>query len=197
MKIVIVAGFLSLLFVGIVSLFWRNEWIYNLPTPVPEKYQPVNPGTTIDLPANLKTGSKPLFLHFFNPDCPCSRFNMKYFRTLVNQYRGQVDFVIVALNDKGYTEKNIQDKFDVRIPVLFDSSIAVRCGVYSTPQAVILDAARKLYYRGNYNRSRYCSDTKSNYAQQALEGLLRKKVDLRFDHFALTAYGCRLPNCNK
>ena len=188
---------MSLIFVGIAFLFWRNEWIYNLPTPVPEKYRPVDTGATIDLPANLRSGSKPLFLHFFNPDCPCSRFNMAHFRALVNQYGGQVDFVIVVLNNSTYTEKDIQRKYDLRIPVLFDSSIAVSCGVYSTPQAAILDPARKLYYRGNYNRSRYCADPKTNYAQQALEGLLQKRMGLRFDRFALTAYGCRLPNCKK
>ena len=205
----LVIGFLSLVFLGIAFLFWRNEWIYNLPTPVPEKYQPVNTGATIDLPASLQLSStlqsssafsparKPLFLHFFNPDCPCSRFNMTYFKTLVNQYGSRVDFAIVVLNNEDYTAKRVQDKYGLGIPVFFDSSIAVRCGVYSTPQAVILDADRKLYYRGNYNRSRYCTDPKSNYAQQALDGLLQKKIDLHFDRFALTAYGCRLPNCKK
>jgi hypothetical protein len=209
MKKHFVIGFLSLIFLGIALLFWRNEWIYNLPTPVPATYRPVDPGATVDLPASLKLSStlqssptlspapKPLFLHFFNPDCPCSRFNMTYFKTLVKQYGSQVDFAIVVLNDRGYTEEQVQRKYDLRIPVLFDSSIAARCGVYSTPQAVILDPARKLYYRGNYNRSRYCTDAKSNYAQQALDGLLRKRIGLRFDQFALTAYGCRLPNCKK
>jgi hypothetical protein len=197
MKKGLVIGILSLLSMGIAFLFWRNEWIYNLPTPIPEKYRPVDPGTIVDLPSYLNSGSKPLFLHFFNPDCPCSRFNMTHFKTLVNQYGRQVDFVIVVLNNSDYTEKEVQHKYDLQIPVLFDSSIAVRCGVYSTPQAVILDPAHKLYYRGNYNRNRYCTDAKTNYAQQALEGLLRKRTDLRFDRFALTAYGCRLPNCKK
>ena len=54
MKKRLVIGFLSLIFLGIAFLFWRNEWIYNLPTPVPEKYQPVGRGATIDLPASLQ-----------------------------------------------------------------------------------------------------------------------------------------------
>jgi AhpC/TSA family len=197
MKKGLVVGFLSLVFLGIALLFWRNEWIYNLPTPVPEEYRAVSLGTRIDLPGDLKSGSKPLFLHFFNPDCPCSRFNMTYFKALVKQYGCQVDFVIVVMNNADYTEKEVQNKYGLPIPVFFDSSIAALCGVYSTPQAVILDPDRKLYYRGNYNKSRYCTDAKSNYAQLALEGLLRKRTDLLFDRFALTAYGCRLPNCKK
>ena len=122
---------------------------------------------------------------------------MTYFKTLVAQYGNRVDFAIVVMNNDAYTEKEIRDKYDLHIPVLFDSLVAVRCGVSSTPQAVIIDPAHKLYYRGNYNRSRYCTDAQTNYAQMALDGLLQRRDYLRFDRFALTAYGCRLPNCQK
>lgn len=197
MRKFIVTSCLTLSLLGILGLFWRNEWVYNQPTPVPASYHPIGFGTTLDLGGYLKPSGKPQFLHFFNPDCPCSRFNMTYFKTLVAQYGSRVDFTIVVMNNDRYTEKDILDKYDLHIPVLFDSLVAVRCGVYSTPQAVIVDPAHKLYYRGNYNRSRYCTDTKTNYAQMALDGLLQRRDYLRFDQFALTAYGCRLPNCQK
>jgi hypothetical protein len=95
-----------------------------------------------------------------------------------------------------YTEKEIQDKYDLTIPVYFDSSLAAGCGVYSTPQAVIINGDQQLHYRGNYNKSRYCTDKKTNYAQIALEALLYKQP-LAFDAFATKAYGCQLPTCNK
>jgi hypothetical protein len=186
-----------LIFAGIISLFWRNEWIYSLPTPVPARYKPVDTGSAIDLAGKVKLGNRPVFLHFFNPDCPCSRFNISYFRSLVKQYGKEVDFGIVVMSNKNYTAVEIQDKFGFPLPVSFDTTIAVACGVYSTPQAVIISAGHKLYYRGNYNKSRYCTDRNSNYAQMALEALLKKNSNLVFDRFALTAYGCRLPNCNK
>ena len=189
---------LSLLFLGIIGLFWRNEWVYNLPTPVPENYKTVNPGSIIDFAGKFQSDNdRPLFLHFFNPDCPCSRFNITHFKSLVKQYDKEVDFRIVVMNNKDYTAREIQDKFDIQIPVSFDSAIAVSCGVYSTPQAVIISADHKLFYRGNYNKSRYCTDKKSNYAQIALEGLLHRNSNFVFDRFALTAYGCQLPKCTK
>lgn len=189
---------LSLLFLGIMGLFWHNEWVYNLPTPVPENYKTVNPGSTIDFAGKFQSDNdRPLFLHFFNPDCPCSRFNITHFKSLVKQYGKEVDFRIVVMNNKDYTAREIQDKFDIQIPVSFDSTIAVSCGVYSTPQAVIISADHKLFYRGNYNKSRYCTDKKSNYAQIALEGLLHRNSNFVFDRFALTAYGCQLPKCTK
>jgi Iodothyronine deiodinase len=197
MRKAIIIVFLSLLFGGIIALFWHNEWVYSLPTKVPENYRPVDTGSVIDLNGKFQSGNRPLFLHFFNPDCPCSRFNITHFKTLVRQYGKDVDFGIVVLTAKEYTAAQIQDKLGIRIRVSFDSSVAAACGVYSTPQAVIITADHKLYYRGNYNKSRYCTDKNSNYAQIALDGLLHISATPVFDRFALTAYGCRLPGCKK
>lgn len=186
---------LALLFTGVVAVFWYSEFVYSLPTPMPESYKDVKKGTVINLNRKLAPDSKPVLLHFFNPDCPCSRFNMKHFKELVKQYKDQVNFTIVLMTDKDYTEPEIQDTYKLRIPVVKDSSLAAMCGVYSTPQAVILNSDHTLYYRGNYNRTRYCTDKKTNYAQIALEGLLKRKPTYAFDKFALKAYGCELPGC--
>lgn len=181
----------------IVTVFWYNEWIYTLPTPVPENYKTIDTGTEINNTFNLQQNGKPVFLHFFNPDCPCSKFNISHFKFLVKQYSNEVNFAIVVISNKSYTAKQIQDKFSLQTTVLFDTSIAVSCGVYSTPQAVIIDGNHKLFYRGNYNRTRYCTDQKSNYAQIALYGLLHNNRHLIFNRYALQAYGCKLPNCTK
>ena len=192
---------LILIFGGISFLFWHNEWKYSLPTPVPQNYHPVEPGTLISIKNVLKPGdtSKPVLLHFFNPDCPCSRFNITHFKSLVKQYDSKINFVIIALlgNGKSYTSKDIQERFDLSVPVLFDSAIAASCGVYSTPQAALIGADHRLYYRGNYNKSRYCTDKKSNYAQMAIDSLLDKNAGPSFGDAAIKSYGCELPVCNK
>lgn len=198
MKKLLVMGWLMVLLSAIGALFWYNEWVYHLPTPVPHNYKPVYPGQFISLTGPLNNDySKPVFLHFFNPDCPCSRFNITTFQSLVRQYGSQVNFVIVIMSKKTFTVKAIQDKFDMKIPVLFDPSVAINCGVYSTPQAVLLDAEHKLYFRGNYNSSRYCTNEKTGFAKIAVAGLLRDHARLVFSPLALKAYGCQLPNCTR
>ncbi len=197
-KKVFVITWLLLLFSAAGALFWYTDWRYQLPTPVPKNYRPVNTGQIIPLDSAFASiGSKPIFLHFFNPDCPCSRFNMAHFKSLVRQYGSRVDFVIVVMSRKSFTVQAIQDKFDVQLPVLFDASLATSCGVYSTPQAVILDRQHRLYYRGNYNSSRYCSDEKTSYAKIALAGFLNEQRRMAFSPLALKAYGCSLPGCGK
>lgn len=183
MKKGLILIWLTLLFTMIVTLFWRNEYVYSLPTPVPKNLKAVRLGDDIDIPNILHSTSKPVFLHFFNPDCPCSKFNITHFKSLVKQYSNEITFVIVAMNKGTKTAKDIQNKFDLSLPVLFDKSIATSCGVYSTPQAVIISPDQKLYYRGNYNRARYCTDKKRNYAQQALDSLLHNRKVL-FNQFA-------------
>jgi hypothetical protein len=195
MKKGIVLAWIAALFGGIGLLFWYQDWKYKLPTPVPENYNNINTGKKIEL-SFYRDDQKPVFLHFFNPRCPCSRFNMKHFKTLVRQYAGNVDFTIVVLSNKNYTEKEIQEKFDLDIPVRFDAALADSCGVYSTPQAVIIDKDHQLYYRGNYNKTRYCADKKSEYARIALDALL-ENTTIPFDPFLVKAYGCELPNCTK
>ncbi|SMD06505.1 DUF6436 domain-containing protein [Pedobacter nyackensis] len=198
MKKWIVITWLILLFSAVAALFWYSDWVYQQPTPVPENYQTTNFGQLITLKAPLAAlKNKPLFLHFFNPDCPCSRFNIKNFKSLVKQYNTQVNFSVVVMTTKNYTIEEIQKKFDLNIPVLFDSAIATSCGVYSTPQAVLLDNDHKLYYRGNYNKSRYCTEEKTNYAKMAITGLLNDHATIAFNKSALQAYGCQLPNCTK
>lgn len=191
----------GLLLLGSVTcfLFWYYDWKYTRPTPVPEKYAVVNPGQRIDIPERILPGhTKPIFLHFFNPDCPCSRFNIPHFKSLVARYGYKVDFAVVLMaKDKDYTAAQIQQRFSLDVPVIKDTSLAALCGVYATPQAVLLGTDHTLYYRGNYNRSRYCTNENSNYAQMAIDSLLQHNPHPVFNRYALTAYGCSLPTCNK
>jgi thiol-disulfide isomerase/thioredoxin len=192
-------SWLLLLFSGIFLVFWYNEWIYSLPTPVPGNYKDVSLGTNIRLPQNIHPADdKPVFIHFFNPDCPCSRFNIPEFKSLVEEYGDKMNFAVIVMTDEqNYTIEKIQNKLKIVTPVSFDRSLAASCGVYSTPQAVIIDPDGKLYYRGNYNKSRYCTDRQSNFARMAIDSVLAGMHRPVFSLAAVKAYGCQMPGCNK
>src|SRR3982750_1402211 len=145
MRKIAVTAWLLVLLTTIIALFWHNEWVYSLPTPVPKNFRAVNPGTVIDVTNKLpfKT-DQPVLLHFYNPDCPCSRFNIPHFRSLVNKYGDKIRFVIVAVTRKKITASEISNRFDLNVPVLIDSTLAAECGVYSTPQAAIIDTGKRL-----------------------------------------------------
>ena len=197
-KKILVGLWISSLFCAIAFLFWQNEIKYTLPTPVPKNYHAIAMGSTIDLGKCWMTNNKPIFIHFFNPDCPCSRFNIPHVSGLIKKYGDRINFKIVVLNQhKDFSIAEIQKKFDCNIPVYFDEKMALKCGVFSTPQAVIMDGSYRLYYRGNYNKTRYCTNADSNYAQMAIDSLLEQTKSPSFDALALRAYGCALPKCTK
>ena len=140
-----------------------------MPTPIPQNFHQIAIGSKVDLKCCL-TDNRPIFIHFFNPDCPCSRFNIPHVSGLIKKYGDRINFKIVVLNKKmNFTIEEIQKKFDAKIPVYFDKEIAENCGVFSTPQAVIVDPSHNLYYRGKYNKTRYCTNEDSNYSQMAIE----------------------------
>jgi hypothetical protein len=199
MKKLILFSWLAVLLATISYVLWHEDWKYSLPTPVPENYNASKPVDGKYLASRVMPGSKdPIFLHFFNPACPCSRFNVPHFKSLVNKYGDQLKFAIVVMSaDREYTADEIREKFDLNLPVFFDRAIADSCGVYSTPQAVLLDTDRNLYYRGNYNRSRFCTDKQTNFAQMAVDSLLSDRKVLITDKAALKSYGCCLPKCTK
>ncbi len=196
-KTFLLVAWLTVLTACIVSLFWYNEWRYMQPTPLPVNYHAVLPGASLDFtPYKIVKTNRPVFLHFFNPDCPCSRFNITHFKQLVNKYKNQIQFEIVVVSkNKALTAEKIRHTFSLQLPIHFDTTLATVCGVYSTPQAVIVTANHKLYYRGNYNKTRYCTDERSNYALMAIDSLLAGEDVPDLSKAASRSYGCALPKC--
>src|SRR5215212_5152300 len=101
---------LTVIFSVIALLFWYNEWVYGLPTPVPASYEEVKHGTTIHLEKFIQVErDKPVFLHFFNPSCPCSKFNIPHFKSLVKKYGTEATFAIAVMSKDKYTAEEIRD----------------------------------------------------------------------------------------
>jgi hypothetical protein len=197
MKKVVLIVILAGIVVSIVGIFWYQEAQYLLPTPIPVGYKVVKPEELIQfdsaLIASTDKHSKPKLLHFFSPECPCSRFNLKHFKALNKNYNKEIDFyVVVDSEDKVESAKGLIDN-EVTIIVDRDKKLAAACGVYSTPQAAILQTSNRLYFRGNYNRSRYCTNKESNFVQMALDSLVADKQPPIFNELATTSYGCSIP----
>jgi len=186
-RIIVVCCFLVVAVVAMGTVFWEQELKYNIPTPVPTHYKSVAVGSPIDQTPLPHTGA--YFLHFYNPDCPCSRFNAKHIKSLIRQFGDSVSMAIVVPNQKDL--EKAEREFEGQIFIVDDDNkIANACGVYATPQAAIIDYDGKLFYRGNYNRSRYCTTKATNFAELSLIALLRKQPSPVFGLLATQSYGC-------
>lgn len=195
MKKVVLVVILSGILLAIVGIFWYQELQYLMPTPVPVGYKVVKPEELIKYDTVLlqQEHEKPKLLHFFNPECPCSRFNLKHFHALNKEYGDDIDFYVVV--DSEEKIEQAKELFDSHVTIVVDQGekLAKACGVYSTPQAAIIQASNRLYFRGNYNRSRYCTNKDSNFVQMALDSLIAKKEPPVFIELATNSYGCSIP----
>ncbi len=197
-RIAVVLGVFAFSFATVAAAFWYGDFRYDLPTPRPAGLVQSARGTK--LPVELWVQSepvekRPVLLHFFNPECPCTRFNVEHVRALHSRFGASVLFVAVAQSnqeDDAELAESVR-RLDFGFPYVKDPDgrIAAQAGVYSTPQAVLVNEHHELVYRGNYNVSRYCTDPRTEFVRLALESL-------RVPHGATPpdapAYGCTLPS---
>ncbi len=194
MRIAGVTFLLLIVFSTIGTIFWYQEVQYLLPTPQPKNYHAILPNEPIKIDTTLisEQHSKPKLFHFFSPDCPCSRFNIKHFLTLKRKYKNEIDFYAVVTDEQKISSAKKMLDDDIIILIDREEKLAKACGVYSTPQAAILQTDNKLFFRGNYNKARYCTNKNSNFVQMALDSLVAKKNPPHFSELATDSYGCVL-----
>ncbi len=197
-RILIFTVALSMISLTIGWLFWEQEVKYALPTPIPTNFVDIEIRQTIDLSNYIEINQgKNTLLHFFSDNCACSRFNMKEFERLAKKYEDDIDFFVVIQSDKQEDLEEFKSDYELDILTILDKdgSISDICGIYATPQAVIIDEQSKLYYKGNYNKARFCTRKETRFVQVALDNLLQGEELPPYVELAVTQpYGCTLPS---
>ena len=194
-KIVVLAIALPLIFFTIGYLLWIKEMQYALPTKVPENYVKVKVLEKVGLQEAFgESNGKPFFIHYYNPYCPCSKFNFSYYKSLTDKYKNKFNlFLVIREIDRDIIDE-LREKIKTEVTLIVDEEgeIAKQTGVYSTPQAVLLNPDYTLYFRGNYNRSIYCTTKGYNYAEMAMDSIIAGAIAPDLGYFAITSYGCSL-----
>jgi hypothetical protein len=198
-KQIVAIGASIALFGTAVSAFWYQDWRYSLPTPRPENLVQPGFGEALDAENVLdrRFAGRPLVIHVVNPDCPCSVFNREHMQTLVRRFGDRVTFVaLVQGSEDSAALVRSFESWDLPMVVVADPGgrKAAQFGAYSTPQAVIVTPDSHLYFRGNYNLTRYHADPRSEFARIAIESLLDGKPLPAMPSDATVAYGCPLPH---
>ncbi len=189
------------MFLSILAIFWQQEYQYSKPTPVPRNLKKVKIGAEVNLSEFGIEQNTATLIHFFNYDCPCSRFNIKEFKSLVREFKDSVSFFAVISGESVDKEAivDFNNKYDLGIQLIIDynQSIADSLGVYSTPQAVIIDANNEVYYKGNYNKARYCVSRNTRFVEKALSALVRNEPLPFMPMIATIPYGCAIEDENE
>jgi hypothetical protein len=198
----VAAGSLAGAVTGVIAwVFWQQDLQYARPTPRPSGLHRPAIGTAVALPPALERlraerPGRPVLLHFFNPSCPCSRFNVDHVRALASRFGSDVTVVAVLGEGEPATMRAAYRTLGLDVPHYVDPDrrLADALGVYATPQAAILDGAGRLYFVGNYNRTRYCRERDTEFARIALESVVKGARPPAATPASAVAFGCPLPS---
>lgn len=179
------------------AVLWIQDGRYGQATPRPAGLEDAVIGAPLDWPDaiadHLRPG-RPALLHFFNPDCPCSRFNLDHVRELRRRHTDDIDVVMVVESDATPGPGFQVPDLPVRHVHDVDGALADLAGVYATPVAVVLDREHRVTYVGNYTVTRYCNDPAGEPARVAIERTLGIAPSPTDATEAPVPYGCPLPS---
>lgn len=147
-----------------------------------------------------KTGKQPgsiSVIHFWNPDCPCSRFNEVHVKKIISDYADKnVEFSVVV-SGKTSQQRNAYSELAKQV-FNFDAVKAIRSdwpmeqGPPSSPAVAIMNKQGKLVYFGPYSLGARCSPDKGKFVEKALDGLSDEKLPQKKQLNTL-AVGCFCP----
>ncbi len=176
------------------AALWFQESAYRQPTPIPVGFRQPELGTDLSqLTSRIGIAQgRPVLLHFMSTSCSCSKFQFDHLLWLQSRFASNVD-VIVMLEGGTKPDEIRRLGFPGRIFADEDARIATEAGVYATPQAVLLDEHSRIYFRGNYNSSRFCADPETEFVRIAIQALLAGTSVPQFPPSATKAFGCTVP----
>jgi hypothetical protein len=116
---------------------------------------------------------------------------------MAHRYKNSVQFYVVLQSDDYDAVGRFKKKYELNVPVILDrdGAISDKCGIYATPQAVLLDRNSTIYFKGNYNASRYCTRKETKFVELAIDSLIgNKPLPLFIRNMLTEPYGCTLPS---
>lgn len=132
-------------------------------------------------------------VHFYNPDCPCNKFNEAHVRELMTHYGNQgVRFVVVVnpASSLGQQQAMARAKQIFNHPAVIGFRQIRDIHPPSSPAVAILDAQGQLAYFGPYSVGAVCTVQNGGFVETALDKLFQGKNSKQLNTLAV---GCFCP----
>jgi len=150
--------------------------------------------------AEIKEGKKSdliSVIHFWNPDCPCSRFNEVHVKKIMSDYTAKnVVFTIVVSGKSAEQRKErallARQVFNLAAVKDIRSDWPLKKGPPSSPAVAIMNKQGKLVYFGPYSLGARCSPDKGQFVEKVLDRLSDEKLAQKKQLNTL-AVGCFCP----
>lgn len=137
-------------------------------------------------------------IHFWNPDCPCNRFNEVHVKKIITDYAEKnVNFTIVV---SGSSEKERNQRQALAEKIFNHSAVKeirsdwpMHKGPPSSPAVAVLNRRGELVYFGPYSLGARCAPDKGKFVESVLDGLYASKKSADKKQLNTLAVGCFCP----
>lgn len=137
-------------------------------------------------------------IHFWNPDCPCNRFNEVHVKKIISDYAAKnVTFTVVVggRNKEERNQRQILAKQIFSHAAVKDirSDWAMNQGPPSSPAVGIVNSEGELVYFGPYSLGARCAPDKGKFVETVLNNLEDSKKRTGKKQLNTLAVGCFCP----
>ena len=123
---------------------------------------PDTPDALRGLLANGATEGRAKVISFYDPSCPCTRFNTPHRERIEARFAGgKVDFVSIQADDKAALAQHLQQWLPVQ----------------KAPAALVLDAEGRLVYYGPFSVGSGCLTGSGTFVERAIQRVLEGGQD--------------------
>lgn len=121
------------------------------------------------------TTPRTTLLHFWDPDCPCSRFNQVHVRELIEQNRDQDLRIVIVVHTRNRANaervrRQARGTFGDDVTVWIDTG-ELSASIPSSPAAAIVSASAELAYFGPYSLGAVCLQGQGDFVESVLARL--------------------------
>lgn len=125
-------------------------------------------------------------VHFWNPECRCSRFSQDHEKEIMTIYGEQgIDFV-VAVPDQSLVAQALET-----FPKASSAVVINQINGFSSPSALVFDAQDTLVYFGPYSEGAFCASSDNTPAELILNDVVSHETVTPW--LNLSAFGCYCP----
>ncbi|MCV6587442.1 MAG: DUF6436 domain-containing protein [Marinobacterium sp.] len=126
-------------------------------------------------PGLLTSPSQGVLVHFWDPDCLCSRFNIQHVQQLIEEFGPQGIRFMVVLNDRVDNPEQWLQQAPTLFPgatVVSASTLALPVQLTASPSTAILNAQGHLTYFGPYTLGALCLPSGDGLVETVFKHLL-------------------------
>lgn len=122
-----------------------------------------------------RSGGQVVVVHFWDPDCLCSRFNNSHVRSLIDDFGNRGVKFLIVLSSTSEQRERVWQKGRELFPsatLISSRTLALTTSIPASPSTAIIDSQGRLAYFGPYSLGGLCLSSDDGFVETILSTLL-------------------------